>query len=85
MNDKWIERTGWVMCLGALAVVTATGLYAGIIESDVSVWKKVVVSVGYLGLAALFLVVVREHLIERKTDKYKDMDVYGQIREKEEE
>lgn len=73
------------MCLGALAVVTATGLYAGIIESDVSVWKKVVVSVGYLGLAALFLVVVREHLSERKTDKYKDMDVYGQIREKEEE
>ena len=36
---------------------------------------KLVISAFYLGLAGLFVSVLRQRLIERKTDKYKDVDI----------
>ena len=36
---------------------------------------KVLISAVYVGLSVLFLSILRQRLIERKTDKYKDVEI----------
>ena len=46
-----------------------------IMDPSISVFMKLVISAVYLGLGALFSSVLRQRLIERKTDKYKDVEI----------
>jgi hypothetical protein len=66
---------GWLLFVGSLLVLGAIGVYEFVIDSSVSTFMKFLISSMYLGLAALFMSVLRQRLIERKTDKYKDVEI----------
>lgn len=77
-----VSKTGTVIGFAALIVFAAC--YLGIIvlavifgfaEGDVPWFVKIMLGSLLVGIGILLLVVVRERLIERKTDKYKDVEI----------
>ena len=78
MKDVTVRTSrgiGWLLFVGSLLVLGAIGVYEFVIDSSVSTFMKFLISSMYLGLAALFMSVLRQRLIERKTDKYKDVEI----------
>jgi hypothetical protein len=78
MDDPGVNVTrgiGWLLFIGALLVITGLGIYEFIIDSSIETIWKVLASALYLGLAALFVSVLRQRLIERKSDRYKDVEI----------
>ena len=51
------------------------GIYEFVTDPSVGWVEKLVVAVIYGGFAALFVSVLRQRLIERKSDKYKDVEI----------
>lgn len=78
MDDGIVKTTrslGWLLFLGALLVVAGIGIYEFVIDSTMGTFEKTLVGAVYGGLALLFFSVLRQRLIERKTDKYKDVEI----------
>ena len=78
MNDptvKAIRGIGWLLLIGGVLVITGIGLYLFITDSSMSLGEKLLAGSIYGGLAALFVSVLRQRLIERKSDKYKDVEI----------
>ena len=66
---------GWVLLIGGLLIIAGIGVVAFLTSSSVGGVEKLLVSAVYIGLGALFVSVLRQRLIERKTDKYKDVEI----------
>ncbi|RLA32130.1 MAG: hypothetical protein DRR11_09150 [Gammaproteobacteria bacterium] len=78
MNDTTVQTTrgiGWLLFIGGALVCLGIGVFVFLFASSVSLVEKLVVSAIYGGLALLFYSVLRQRLIERKTDKYKDVEI----------
>lgn len=78
MNDSGVQTTrniGWLMFIGGLLAMAGIALGAFIFDDGISLQDKLIISAVYGGLAILFLSVLRQRLIERKTDKYKDVEI----------
>ena len=78
MNDTTVQTTrsiGWLLFIGGLLVIAAIGLVGFIFSDEIPIGMKLLLVAIYGGLAALFLSVLRQRLIERKTDKYKDVEI----------
>jgi len=78
MNDTTVQTTrgiGWLLLIGGALVCLGIGVFVFLFGSSVSLVEKLVVSAIYGGLALLFYSVLRQRLIERKTDKYKDVEI----------
>ena len=79
MSDTTVKATrglGWLLFIGGMLVAVGVGVYE-VITSDHS-WtllEKLIVGGVYGGLLLLFISVLRQRLIERKTDKYKDVEI----------
>ena len=79
MSDTAVKATrgiGWLLFIGGLLVAGGVGLYE-IFTSDHS-WTlfEILIAGGvYGGLLLLFISVLRQRLVERKTDKYKDVEI----------
>ena len=79
MNDKTVKTTrgiGWLLLIGGILV--AAGL--ALVEfrdalATMSLAEKLIVGGVYGGLLLLFISVLRQRLVERKTDKYKDVEI----------
>ena len=85
-EDKWREEMddtvvkvargiGWLMFIGGWLVIGGISLFASIMNDSTSLGVKLLVASTYVGLASLFISVLRQRLIERKTDKYKDVEI----------
>ena len=85
-KDIWRERIddtavqitqgiGWLLFIGGMLLVAGFVIMSFIMDPSISVFMKLVISAVYLGLGALFVSVLRQRLIERKTDKYKDVEI----------
>jgi hypothetical protein len=85
-SDRWRENMsdttermtrgiGWLLFLGALVLMGGVGVYEFLTDPKVEMFWKVLISAFYLGLGALFVSVLRQRLIERKTDRYKDVEI----------
>ena len=79
MNDKGVKATrgiGWLLFLGGILVAAGVVLYE-LVTSDwtLSLTETLIVGGVYGGLLLLFISVLRQRLIERKTDKYKDVEI----------
>jgi hypothetical protein len=85
-EDKWresmpestVELTrgiGWIVFIAGLLVVAGIGLLAFLFGDGISVGMKLLLIAIYGGLGLLFFSVLRQRLIERKTDKYKDVEI----------
>jgi hypothetical protein len=79
MMDDSTARTvrgiGWLLFIGGILIVAGIGIVAFIFESSLGLLGKLVIGATYGGLALLFISVLRQRLIERKTDKYKDVEI----------
>jgi len=79
MNDAAAKTTrgfGWLLVLGGIMLAGAVGvfeLFTG--ASTMTLVEKLIVGGLYGGMLLLFISVLRQRLIERKTDKYKDVEI----------
>jgi hypothetical protein len=78
MKEPTVEITrgiGWILLvLGALGV-SGIAVYEFVIDTGIETHIKVITSLVWLGLGALLVSVLRQRLIERKSDKYKDVEI----------
>ena len=78
MSDTTVQVTrgiGWLLLIGGFLAVAGIGIYEFLIDPSVGWLEKLLVAVIYGGFAALFISVLRQRLIERKSDKYKDVEI----------
>jgi hypothetical protein len=78
MDDTTVQVSrgfGWILFVGALLILAGIGIYEFVIDSSIELTMKLLISAVYLGLGALFVSVLRQRLIERKSDKYKDVEI----------
>jgi len=78
MNESTVEITrgiGWILFIAGLLIDAVIGLVGFIFSDEISVGMKLLLSSIYGGLGLLLFSVLRQRLIERKTDKYKDVEI----------
>jgi len=78
MNDSTVQTArgiGWLMFIAGLLAVAGIGLFMFLFDNQVSIGMKLIMIAIYGGLATLLYSVLRQRLIERKTDKYKDVEI----------
>lgn len=78
MDDPTVQTTrsiGWLLFIAGLLVVAGIGLAGFIFSDEIPAGVKLILIAIYGGLATLLYSVLRQRLIERKTDKYKDVEI----------
>lgn len=78
MNDMTVKVSrgiGWLLFLGGLLLLAGFAIHEFVIDTSMDLFFKLLVSSVYLGLGALFVSVLRQRLVERKTDKYRDVEI----------
>jgi hypothetical protein len=78
MDDPTVQLTrgiGWLLFIVGLLVIAGVGLVGFLFNDSISVGMKLLMFAIYGGLATLLFSVLRQRLIERKTDKYKDVEI----------
>lgn len=78
MNDSHVQTArsiGWLLFIAGLLVIAGIGVFGFLFSSDVPIGMKLIIIAIYGGLATLLYSVLRQRLIERKTDKYKDVEI----------
>jgi hypothetical protein len=78
MEDPMVRlarRVGWVLFLGAALIIGGIVTFEFLTDPGLGGFWKLLVAALYLGLAALFVSVLRQRLLERKTDRYKDVEI----------
>ena len=79
MNDTTVKATrgiGWLLLIAGVLIAAGLALYEFVLEIG-SIPPTVLMIIGgvYGGLILLFFSVLRQRLIERKTDKYDDVEI----------
>ena len=85
-EDKWREtmddqriktprKLGWLLFIGGLLAIGIVVLVEFLFNDEVAIGIKLIMIAIYGGLASLFYSALRQRLIERKTDKYKDVEI----------
>ena len=78
MNDSTVQTTrsiGWLLFIAGVLAIAGVGLYGFIVEDGMPIWAKLMITAIYGGLVVLLFSVLRQRIIERKTDKYKDVEI----------
>ncbi len=78
MNDTAVQTSrgiGWLLLIGGILIAAGIGVVSFLFSSSIGIVEKLFISAIYGGLALLFYSVLRQRLIERKTDKYKDVEI----------
>jgi len=78
MDDTTVRATrgiGWLLFIGGLLIVAGYGIYEFVIDTSMTLGVKLLFAAIYGGMGVLFISVLRQRLIERKTDKYKDVEI----------
>lgn len=86
-QDKWRETMddttvkasrglGWLLLIGGMLLGVGVGVYEIVTSpSSLSLVEKLIVGGVYGGMLLIFISVLRQRLIERKTDRYKDVEI----------
>ena len=78
MDDSAVKVTrgiGWLIFIAGLLVISGVGVFTFLFKDDAPLWVKLVMVGIYGGLALLFVSVLRQRVIESRTDKYKDVEI----------
>jgi hypothetical protein len=77
-DDSLIQASagmGWLILIGGFLLVVGYGVFEFITDPDIATFEKMAASVVYLGFGGLFFSVLRQRLIEWRTDRYKDVEI----------
>lgn len=85
-EDRWRETIrdfpvrasrglGWLLAIGGCLALGAIGVVDFLKDPAVTTRVKLLVALIYGGGALLFVSVLRQRLIERRSDKYKDVEI----------
>ena len=72
---KAFRGIGWLLLIGGALAIGGIVLHGFLTDPTLELHMKVIIGAIYGGLAILFISVLRQRLIERKTDKYKDVEI----------
>lgn len=72
---RTLRGIGWLLIVGGVLAAMGIGVYQFIVDPSASLVEKLIVGAIYGGFVVLFFSVLRQRLIERKTDKYKDVEI----------
>ena len=78
MDDSTVKTSrsiGWLMFIAGLLAIAGIGVVGFLFSDEIPVGVKFIIIAVYGGLATLLFSVLRQRLIERKTDKYKDVEI----------
>ncbi len=78
MNDTTVRASrgiGWLLLIGGLLAIGGIGVYEFLTDPTRETHMKLIIGAVYGGAAMLFFSVLRQRLIERKSDKYKDVEI----------
>lgn len=78
MSDTTVHATrgiGWLLVAGGFLGIAGIAIFELLTDGSISLTEKIIVGSLYGGFAALFISVLRQRLIERKADKYKDVEI----------
>lgn len=79
MDDTTVKASrgiGWLLLIGGVLLGAGVGVYEIIRSpSSMSLVEKLIVGGVYGGMLLIFISALRQRLIERKTDRYKDVEI----------
>jgi len=78
MNEPMVKNTlslGWLLVIAGMVLLAGVVLVKFILDPGMALGMKLIISAIYGGMALLLISVLRQRLIERKTDKYKDVEI----------
>ncbi|MEM9057580.1 MAG: zf-HC2 domain-containing protein [Pseudomonadota bacterium] len=78
MNDATVQVTrgvGWLLLATGLVMLAGFAVVALVTDPTVPGWVRAALVLSYGGGAVLLVSVLRQRLIERKTDKYNDVEI----------
>ena len=78
MNHSTVRATrgvGWLFFIGGLLLIGGWAIFGFLVDSSVPLGLKLFTVAVYGGLGILFVSVLWQRLVERKTDKYKDVEI----------
>lgn len=78
MSDTSVRSSrgiGWLLLIGGILVAGGIGVFGFVTAPGVEWYVKLITGAIYGGLALLFISVLRQRLVERKSDKYKDVEI----------
>ena len=78
MKEPTVEITrgiGWILFILGVLGISGIVIYEFVIDAGMPMHIKVLTSLVWLGMGALLVSVLRQRLIERKSDKYKDVEI----------
>jgi hypothetical protein len=66
---------GWILFIAGVLGISGIAIYEFVIDTSLPGYIKVLTSFVWIGLGVLLLSVLRQRLVERKSDKYKDVEI----------
>ena len=78
MKDPTVEVTrglGWILFIAGVLGISGIAVYEFVIDTSMATHIKVITGLVWVGMGALLVSVLRQRLIERKSDKYKDVEI----------
>ena len=78
MNEPTVQLTrgvGWLLFIAGVLAISGLAIYEFVIDTSMPTYIKVITGLIWIGLGALLVSVLWQRVIERKTDKYKDVEI----------
>ena len=75
IERKYYLQTSWIILITGFLMITSYGFFEVLMDPEVRTIIKIGSVMFYVGLLCLFLIVLRQRLKERKTDKYTDVEI----------
>ena len=78
MDEKGVQTSrsiGWLLFIAGILGIGGVVLISFLFNDEIDAGMKIILVAIYGGLATLLYSVLRQRLIERKTDKYKDLEI----------
>jgi hypothetical protein len=74
-TDGVTRGLGWILFIAGVLGISGIAIYQFVIDTTMPTYIKVLTGLVWIGLGVLLVSVLRQRLVERKTDKYKDVEI----------